>query len=197
VRRNRLKARERLERLVGRGRTAKLNLGPIDAEETMMLPQFRFHPTAFAEGRVFEQTDEACAGCGRSAGWRYVGPLYARQKVQPCPDCIANGRVAAFVGDANFSFFDTDLREVGPEWQEELLRRTPGFAVFNPFPWPAKDGVPLAFVGYGDEPALWEDQAARAAMTEAFAEELESPSPYALVFRELEGAGYRVVVDLD
>jgi hypothetical protein len=130
VRRNRLKARERLERLVGRGRTAKLNLGPIDAEETMMLPQFRFHPTAFAEGRVFEQTDEACAGCGRSAGWRYVGPLYARQKVQPCPDCIANGRVAAFVGDANFSFFDTDLREVGPEWQEELLRRTPGFAVF-------------------------------------------------------------------
>ena len=163
----------------------------------MSVPEFRFHPTAFAAGRAFEPVEGPCEVCGRSTGWRYTGPLYACREVRPCPDCIAEGRVATYVGDANFTFFDVDLREVQPRWHEELLRRTPGFAVFNPFPWPAKDGAPLAFVGYGDDADLWQDDRARAAMTEAFDDEPEGPSPYALVFRDLEGVDFRVVIDLD
>lgn len=163
----------------------------------MSVAEFRFHPTAFTPGRAFEQVDGPCQVCGRATRWRYTGPFYARRTAHPCPECIAEGRVATYVGDANFTFHDTDLREIHPQWREELLRRTPGFATFNPFSWPAKDGVPLAFVGYGDDVELLRNDRVRAAMNEAFEDELDGPSPYGLVFSDLEGAHFRVVVDLD
>ncbi|MBS0412599.1 MAG: CbrC family protein [Proteobacteria bacterium] len=163
----------------------------------MDVPTFRFHPTALTAPRSFTKTAGQCEVCNRMMGWLYNGPLYAGRKCQPCPDCIANGRLDAYLGDKFWAFFDIDLAEVADEHRNELLKRTPGFAVFNPFTWPAKDGTPLAFIGYGDEKALWTDLAARSAMAEAFGEELDRPSSYALVFRELDSGAYRVLIDLD
>jgi uncharacterized protein CbrC (UPF0167 family) len=86
-----------------------------------------------------------------------------------------------------------------PALAKEVLQRTPGVACFNPFDWPVLDAKPLAFVGYGEDPDLFANPDVRAAIGEA----LEAlgwdcgPSPYALIFREIDGKRYRVSVDLD
>lgn len=163
----------------------------------MNLTNFRFHPTALTAARSFTRGPGQCEVCKRVTGWLYSGPLYAGRKSQPCAECIASGRFDAYLNDEFWAFFDTDLSEVSGEYHDELLKRTPGFPVFNPFTWPGTDGTPLAFIGYGEDEALWRDMAARAAMTKAFGQNLEGPSSYALVFRELGGGPFRVVVDLD
>ncbi len=101
------------------------------------------------------------------------------------------------MNDPFWAFFDIDLSEVSAEYHDELLKRTPGFAVFNPFTWPGSGGTPLAFIGYGEEEVLWHDLDARSAMAKAFGQDLEGPPSNALVFQELDGGPYRVVVDLD
>lgn len=79
------------------------------------------------------------------------------------------------------------------------MQRTPGVACFNPFDWPVLDGKPLAFLGYGDEPGLSDQPDVRAAVAREFAVhgvEAEA-SPYALIFKEIDGSRYRVVLDSD
>ena len=164
-------------------------------------PFFRFNPGAYDTGRSFKPSDEPCGVCARPSVWLYNGVLYAAGP-QPtvCARCIADGRLDAHFGEAGFGFHDMALDEVEPELTEEISSRTPGFATFNPFTWPVIDGVPLAFLGYGDDAGMWNIPAAREAMVEAFmalGDELAGPTSYALVFRQVEGDRYRVWVDLD
>ena len=58
----------------------------------------------------------------------------------------------------------------------------------------------MAFVGYGDDEHLLEIVAVRSAIKAAFAEvgqTLDGPTPYALVFKEIDGERYRAVIDVD
>ena len=117
-----------------------------------------------------------------------------------CAQCIADGRTGEAVGTEDYSFHDTELdgAEAGPAG--ELMKRTPGVACFNPFEWPVLDGMPLGFIGVGNEAALMAIPEVRAAIGAAFAEigwDAEGESPYALVFREIDGGRWRAVIDLD
>lgn len=155
-------------------------------------PFFRFHPGAY--NRSFEPSEAVCPACRRTAIWLYIDNFYSVAGSAVCARCIASGRAAEmFKGE----FFDTRLEGAAPALRAEVLQRTPGFPVFNPFDWPVLDGAPLAFIGYGDEPAVWNDAEARAAINAAFEEEAVAPAPYALVFKELDGPRYVAVVDLD
>ncbi len=164
-------------------------------------PYFRFNPGAYLPERAFERSNEACGVCARPCGWKYMLPIYMRGEAPAvCARCIADGRLAAFVGDAHFSLHDVSLEDADPALEDELLRRTPGVSCFNPFEWPVLDGKPLAFVGYGKDKALIALPEVQAAMEEALGgvgSTFDGPSPYALIFREIDGARYRVVVDLD
>ena len=164
-------------------------------------PFFRFHPGAYEAKRTFETSDEPCDACGRPCVWKYTGGVYANA-AEPvvCARCIADGSLGRLLGEADYALHDVELEGAAAELEDELLRRTPGVASFNPFPWPVLDGVPLAFIGYGEDEALIALPKVRAAMAEAFAEigwEAEGPSPYALLFREVAGVRWRAVVDLD
>ena len=86
--------------------------------------------------------------------------------------------------------------------ETELLQRTPGVACFNPYEWPVLDGKPLAFQGYGEDEAILKNADAQAAIKTAFDEEdwefePGTPTPYALVFKEIDGDRYKAVIDLD
>lgn len=94
------------------------------------------------------------------------------------------------------------MSDADPQLREEVFTRTPGFPTYNPFNWPVIDRQPLAFVGYGEDAALFADMTVRAAMNEALREaggkDLGStPSPYLLVFKQLVGERYVCWVDLD
>lgn len=150
---------------------------------------------------VDERRVESCDVCSRPCVWRYAGALYvAGDRPTVCARCIADGRLAAYLGDRPFQLHDVFLDDADPALEDEVLRRTPGVSCFNPFVWPVLDGTPLAFVGYGEDEALIALPEVQAAIGEASRElgwTFDGPSPYALVFRELDGPRYRAVVDLD
>lgn len=162
-------------------------------------PHFRFNPVAYEH--AFEASEESCGVCSRACGWKYSGVVYmAGDPPTVCARCIADGRLAAFLGDRHFQLHDVSLDDADPELEDEVLRRTPGVSSFNPFAWPVLDGEPLAFVGYGEDEALIALPEVRAAIGEAFQElgrTFDGPSPYALVFKALDGPLYRAVIDLD
>jgi uncharacterized protein CbrC (UPF0167 family) len=162
-------------------------------------PFFRFNPGAYGDGRSFEPSNEICEACDRPCVWKYTGSIYALTRPSVCARCIADGRLGALLGDADFSLHDINIRGADLELTQEVLQRTPGVACFNPFEWPVLDAKPLAFIGYGEEKSLIAIPEVRAAMEDAFAEVGWDfgPSPYALLFREVDGERYRVVVDLD
>ena len=156
-------------------------------------PFFRFSPHAYEEGRSLARSGETCDVCARSCGWKYTGNIYsAARPGTVCARCIADGRLG-------YDLHDISIEGAGPELAEEVLQRTPGVACFNPFDWPVVAGRPLAFIGYGEEKALRALPAVRAAMDDAFGTGAShyGPSPYALIFKELDDERYRVVVDLD
>lgn len=159
-------------------------------------PFFRFSPRAYETGS-FEASDEKCDLCGRPCVWQYDEGIYAATK-QPdfvCARCLADDKLRAYFGAEDYLLHDISLEGVDEAIETELLQRTPGVASFNPFEWPVRDGMPLAFIGYGDDEAVLADPAARLAIAEAF--EGEDSSSYALVFRTLDGGAYEVVADFD
>lgn len=162
-------------------------------------PHFRFNPVAYRQ--AFEASEERCDVCARACVWKYSGALYmAGDRPAVCARCIADGRLATFLGDRPFQLHDVFLDDADPALEDEVLRRTPGISCFNPFLWPVLDGRPLAFVGYGDDAALIALPEVQAAIGDAFVDlgwTFDGPTPYALVFRELDGPRYRAVVDLD
>lgn len=163
-------------------------------------PFFRFNPDAYLPGRAFESSDAPCDVCSRPCTWRYTGGIYARVSPIVCARCIADGRAARHLSDPHAGFHDSHVEGAIPELKEELLRRTPGVACFNPFDWPVLDGKPLAFLGYGEDEALISSPDARSAIEAAFEEigwEFEGPSPYILLFKEIDGGRFRAVIDLD
>jgi hypothetical protein len=162
-------------------------------------PDFRFNLAAY--GHAFEASEERCGICARPCVWKYRGVIYrAGDKPTVCARCIADGRLAAFLGDRDFQLQDVDLDDADPALAQEVLQRTPGISCFNPFVWPVIDGKPLAFAGYGEDEALIALPEVQAAIGEAFRElgwTFEGPSPYALLFKEIDGPRYLAVVDLD
>ncbi|MFC7498382.1 CbrC family protein [Enterovirga sp. GCM10030262] len=163
-------------------------------------PYFRFNPGAYQNGRSFEQTSEVCDVCARPCAWRYTGNIYAEQSPIVCARCIASGSLGGFLNDAEFTFHDIELNGADPALEDELFRRTPGVACFNPFEWPVLDAKPLAFAGYGEDRALLSLAGVRSAIDSAFAVAggaFDGPTPYALIFKEIEGERYRAVIDLD
>jgi uncharacterized protein CbrC (UPF0167 family) len=114
-----------------------------------------------------------------------------------CARCIANGGLEAFMKGAPFSFHDATLEGADRELEDEVMLATPGFPTFNPFRWPVLDGKPLAFIGHGDEKAVWAIPEARAAITAAFGEPVDGPTSYALVFKEVDGERYVAEIDYD
>lgn len=163
-------------------------------------PHFRFYPGAYGEDAAFKPSQDACGVCGQPCGWRYVGNIYV---VKPpeivCASCIASGKLAEQYDD--LSLHDVALDGAEPALEAELLQRTPGVACFNPFVWPVLDGKPLAFVGYGDEPSFAKIEAAQEAAARAGEEfgldDMDLPSAYALVFKEVDGERYEVSLDFD
>lgn len=162
-------------------------------------PEFRFNPVAYRHS--FEASEELCDLCRRPFVWKYTGLIYsAAESPAVCARCIADGRLEAFFAGRNFQLHDVTLDGTDPALEDELLRRTPGIASFNAFGWPVLDGLPMAFVGYGEDEALIALPEVQAAIGEAFGElgwTFDGPSPYALLFKELDGPRYRAVVDLD
>ncbi|MEZ6023681.1 MAG: CbrC family protein [Hyphomonadaceae bacterium] len=163
-------------------------------------PDFRFYPGAYAEGAAFEASTAPCAVCGQACGWRYRGNIYVVNPPQAvCAACIASGRLAAQF--EHLSLHDIALDGAEPALETELLQRTPGVACFNPFVWPVLDGTPLAFLGYGDDPSFAKIEAAQAAAARAGEDvgldDMDLPSAYALVFKELDGERYEASLDFD
>jgi uncharacterized protein len=163
-------------------------------------PHFRFYPSAYEAKGVFKSSAEACGVCGEACGWRYTGNIYAIKHPEiVCAVCIASGRLRTHLG--NMQLHDVVLDGAEAELERELLERTPGVSCFNPFAWPVVDGVPLAFIGYGDDSALQDIAAARDAVKRAGNEcgidDLEMPTPYALVFKTLDDERYEAAVDFD
>lgn len=165
-------------------------------------PNFRFNPGAYGEGRSFERSSEACDVCHQPSVWKYVGSIYATANPTVCARCIANGEVAKFLNEEHFSFHDIELDGADLSSETELLQRTPGVSCFNPFEWPVLSSIPLAFIGYGEDEPILKDGGAQEAIEAAFAAidwefKRGEPTPYAMVFREIDGGRYRAVIDLD
>lgn len=162
-------------------------------------PFFRFHPRAYE--RSFKPSEAPCAVCQKPCVWQYTGSIYlAKPPETVCARCISTGRLGD-VAPNLIGLHDTEISGAGPGVAEEVKKRTPGFDTYNPFDWPVIAGEPLAFIGYGDEPEVWKDAGAQAAINAMFAEagwdDTEGPSSYALVFRSLQTGGFVAVMDLD
>lgn len=164
-------------------------------------PYFRFHPGCYMAERAFDRTDDVCGICSRPCVWKYAGAVYTSKEVPTvCARCISNGFVGKFLGGDDFSLHDIYLSGADAALEEELFRRTPGVACFNPFEWPVLDGKPLAFVGYADDEELITSEDVYSAVREALeavGSRFDGPTPYVLVFKEIDGESYRAVVDFD
>lgn len=164
-------------------------------------PEFRFSPNAYEEGRSIERSDASCEVCFRPCGWRYTGSIYtASPPGTLCVRCIADGSLGRFIGGGGYTLHDVEMDGADPALEREVMERTPGIACFNPYTWPVLDGMPLAFIGYGEDAAVTAMPEARAAIAAAFVKlgwDAEESSPYALVFREIDGPRWQAVIDLD
>ena len=165
-------------------------------------PHFRFFPKAYKDDSVFVQTEEFCEICGQPAGWMYAGITYtAGAKKNTCASCLSSGRLAESCGDHGMSLHDCELAEVSPDLEREVLQRTPGFSTFNAFDWPVSQGLPLAYVGHGEDLAFAENPPAREVIRRAGMEigqsDWDYPAPYVLIFQELRSGEYTAILDLD
>lgn len=163
-------------------------------------PFFRFHPGAYERGS-FITSDRPCDVCRRPSVWLYNASVYvAGDPPNVCARCVADGRLSAFFRGRH-AMHDADFAEdVADALAEEVMQRTPGFSTFNAFEWPVHDGKPMVYVGHGEEAATWEDPAAASAIRKLCEDEgdpLEGTTPYALVFREIDGARHVAIMDPD
>lgn len=168
-------------------------------------PHFRFFPGAYeheGEGEpVFRRALGPCQSCGMRDIHAYCGIIYAARREKPtvCAQCIAEGRIGEVLGREGYALHDAEVEGLDPgnPLVVEVQQRTPGFATFNPIAWPVHEGVPMAFMGYGDAPRWKDEPAVRTAIRAANHGEDCYPAPYALVFRSLDGSACRVVFDYD
>jgi uncharacterized protein CbrC (UPF0167 family) len=164
-------------------------------------PLFRFHPGAYERG-AFVASDEPCDVCERPSVWLYTGTVYAEgEERSVCARCIAKGALAGAL-EGDYQLHDADFDDdVDEALADEVMQRTPGFETFNAFTWPVLNGKPLVYVGHGDEEATWKNPDAAAAIRklyeDEFEEELDGPTPYALVFKEVDGSRHVAIADLD
>lgn len=116
------------------------------------LPVFAYHPNPVATG-VIKVSDRACACCGKSRGYIYVGPVYAIEELDDrfCPWCIADGTAAAKF-DATFAD-DHPLIKAGLSTSivDEVSRRTPGYVSWQQECWLSHSNDACEF--HGDAPA--------------------------------------------
>lgn len=163
-------------------------------------PFFRFYPGAYEEGGSFEASTDVCEACSRPCVWKYTGGIYATESPVVCARCIANGDLGKFLGGKRFSLHDIEMNGAEPSLEDEVLRRTPGVACYNPFEWPVLDAKPLAFAGYGEDKNLLAIGAVRSAIAAAFGEigkTFDGPTSYALIFKEIDGERYCAAIDFD
>lgn len=163
-------------------------------------PVFRFNPVAYEDGHAFVRSDDDCDVCSCPCVWKYTGSIYALESPTVCARCIANGKLGDFFKDGHFSLHDIEINGSDSNLEEEVIQRTPGVACFNPYQWPVIESKPLAFVGYGENKDLIALSEVKHAIDEAFSEigwKFEGPTPYALIFKEIDGDLYRAVIDLD
>ena len=156
-------------------------------------PHFRFNPNAY-ENSCLEESDDACGVCGRACGWRYVGNIYmVGDPPIVCARCIAEGGLGR---KYSCGFHDMEFsEEPDAALVEEIEVRTPGFATYNPFTWPVRDGMPMAFVGYGDDRDLLKAPGVLDAVEGVTG--FRGASSNTLIFREVDGDGIEAVLDLD
>jgi uncharacterized protein len=163
-------------------------------------PNFRFYPGAYAD-ECLKKADHNCVNCRRSGTWLYSGSIYSTCRDKPvCAACIAEDRLAERFG--SFVLFDADFSdEVDAEVEGEVMQRTPGFPTFNPFVWPVSDGMPMVYMGVGDDKQFWRDEACREAMKQFWRQEiggdLDGPAYQLLVFKSLDNSKFGFALDLD
>jgi uncharacterized protein CbrC (UPF0167 family) len=163
-------------------------------------PFFRFHPGAYERG-AFIASRAACDVCERPSVWLYDSSIYiAGAKPAVCARCVADGKLTEFL-DGEHGMHDAEFGgEVDDELADEVMQRTPGFSTFNGFEWPVLGGKPMVFVGHGDEGDTWENPAAAAAIRKLYEDEgdpVDGTTPYAIVFKELDGSRHVAIMDLD
>lgn len=163
-------------------------------------PSFRFHPDAYEHG-VFEPSDEPCSACGRACVWQYTQHIYALPPDPEaiCARCIADGNVAKAVPEDDYGLHDFTFDEEPSETlAAEVEQRTPGFATYNPFVWPVRNGMPLAFLGFGADDNLAGVLGVKAAIATLAVDMGGEIAPGdALIFKTLEGETYIATLDLD
>lgn len=162
-------------------------------------PFFRFHPDAYEHG-VFEESDEVCGACGKPCVWKYAENIYTPDPVPiVCARCIASGDAAKAMVDGEYGLHDFTFDEdPSDDLIAEIDQRTPGFSTFNPFVWPVRDGMPLAFLGFGEDKALAGKPAVMAAIAALAADMGAEVGPsYALIFKALDSDVYVATLDLD
>jgi uncharacterized protein CbrC (UPF0167 family) len=127
----------------------------------MALPTFRYHPDPVETGH-FEESDTKCVCCGKSRGFIYTGPVYARGDYyeQICPWCIADGSAHEKLGA---TFTDEIGVGGGGEWDpvpdevvEEVACRTPGFCGWQQEQWWTHCGDAAQFIGRAGRKELTE-----------------------------------------
>jgi uncharacterized protein CbrC (UPF0167 family) len=110
-----------------------------------VLPPFPYHPDPVATGSVVA-ADETCACCGHDQGWIHTGPVYGADVPdgRVCPYCIAFGTAAKRYG----AFFnDIEMGRMPDEAARRIRERTPGFATWQDWGWPAHCGDGGVFLG--------------------------------------------------
>lgn len=116
------------------------------SEETVH-PFFRYQPNCYKNGTFIQLEDGeafACPCCGKQTDIYYANALYAEDEVtELCPNCIIDGSAAeTFNG-----IFIQDAEEVGDQEKEnELFKRTPGYASWQGEHWLSCCGDYCAFI---------------------------------------------------
>ena len=163
-------------------------------------PFFRFHPDAYEHG-VFEEFDQPCAACGKPCVWTYTQHIYTLppEPAPVCARCIADGNLRTAVVDGDYGLHDCDFDEEPEEaLRVEVEQRTPGFATYNPFVWPVRNGAPLAFLGFGEDAPLAANLGVKVAIAALSTDMgVEVAAVDALIFKTLDGDTYVATLDLD
>lgn len=169
-------------------------------------PTFRFHPGAYDDAACMEKSSSLCDVCSRPCVWKYLGGIYGPPETDTlvlCARCLSQGTLETHLKGASFEMHDVDFDvPIDDTIEREVMQRTPAIVSFNPFSWPVMDGLPLAYIGTGDTATLWQIADIQAAMKTTWAEDiggeaLDGPTPYLLIFKQLDQDIYRAVVDFD